>query len=211
MFRLWQFSRESKGCVHKWNKNIYFPSAGRCPAVPRKSGLQHMWHLPGKANIRTMNALFHPPFPELLLLSMMSYGIEYPFIQFGSAVLAMLLPSLLSIPSLPTGGRGRVGKKKPWSCASAAQQLAKLWCVVNAFSAQIQSTAPYGLLWSKLTPSQPEFVGYTSGKCCSELIWHQCLCSSAEQVIDVEKNPLENSVRILSCLHEDPRTVPKQK
>lgn len=70
-------------------------------------------HLPGKANIRTMNALFHPPFPELLLLNMMSYDIEHPFIQFGSAVLAVLLPSLLSIPSLPTVGGVRVGRKKP--------------------------------------------------------------------------------------------------
>lgn len=88
------------------------PSAGRCPAVPHKARLQHMWHLPGKANIRTMNALFHAPFSELLLLNMMSYGIEHPFFQFGSAVLAVLLPSLLSIPSLPTGWGGRMGKKK---------------------------------------------------------------------------------------------------
>jgi len=55
----------------------------------------------------------YPPFPELLLLSMISYGVEYPFTEFGSAVLAVLLPNLLPIPSLPTGGGGRVGKRNP--------------------------------------------------------------------------------------------------
>lgn len=46
-----------------------------------------------------MNALFHPPFPELLLLP--SYGLEYPSGQLGSAVLALYLPNLM-----PGGGMG---------------------------------------------------------------------------------------------------------
>jgi len=34
----------------------------------------------------------------------MSYGMEYPFDQFGSAVLAMSPPKILATPSLLGGG-----------------------------------------------------------------------------------------------------------
>jgi len=40
--------------------------------------------------------------PPVLLFSVMSYGMEYPFGQFGSAVLAVSPPSFLCIPSLLT-------------------------------------------------------------------------------------------------------------
>ena len=49
-----------------------------------------------------------PLFPELLLLSMMLHGIQYPFGQFGSAVSAVSPRILLHTPSLLAfGWRGR--------------------------------------------------------------------------------------------------------
>ena len=46
--------------------------------------------------------LFPLPFAELLLLSTKSYGVEYTFGQFGSALLAGSPPSLLPTYSLLT-------------------------------------------------------------------------------------------------------------
>jgi len=63
----------------------------------------------------------------------MSYGMEYPFDQFGSAVLAMSPPKILATPSL-LGGGGML-EKPPWSCVSTAQQQPKHWCVTNALPA----------------------------------------------------------------------------
>ena len=51
----------------------------------------------------------HPPAnvpPSVLLLSMTSHGLEYPFGQLGSAVPAVPPPSSLCIPSLLAGGVG---------------------------------------------------------------------------------------------------------
>lgn len=44
-----------------------------------------------------------PPFPELFLLSMSSYDTEFPFDQFGSAVLAVCSPDLSLTPGLLAG------------------------------------------------------------------------------------------------------------
>ena len=38
--------------------------------------------------------------PPVYILAMMSHGVEYPFVQFGSAVLAVSPSSFLSTPSL---------------------------------------------------------------------------------------------------------------
>jgi len=52
----------------------------------------------------------HPPLPQFLplpqiyMLSMMSYGVEYPCGQLGSAVPAVFLPSFSCTPS-PLAGR----------------------------------------------------------------------------------------------------------
>lgn len=54
-----------------------------------------------------------------LLLSMMPYGMEYPFGPLGSAVPAVFPPSFPCSPSLLTGGWGE--EEKAWLCASSAQ------------------------------------------------------------------------------------------
>ena len=43
-------------------------------------------------------------FPQLYMLSMMSYGMEYPFGQLGSAVPAASPPNFLGTPSLLAAG-----------------------------------------------------------------------------------------------------------
>jgi len=67
------------------------------------------------------------------MLSRTPYGMAYPFGQLGSAVPAASAPSFLGTPSLLAGGVGSA-----------------------LFSAQIQNTAPYQLLWRKLTLPQPK-------------------------------------------------------
>jgi len=44
--------------------------------------------------------------PLVYMLSMMSYGMEYPFGQLGSAALPVSPPTPLCAPSLLTGGVG---------------------------------------------------------------------------------------------------------
>lgn len=63
----------------------------------------------------TTNVPTSSSFPELLLLSMMLYDIEYPFGQLGSAILAVFFPDFL--PSLLFFGGGCL-KRKPQGCAS---------------------------------------------------------------------------------------------
>jgi len=45
------------------------------------------------------------PIPPVYMLNMMSYGMECPFRQFGSAVLAALPPGFLCIASLAGHGK----------------------------------------------------------------------------------------------------------
>lgn len=65
---------------------LYFPSAGDVHPF-----LEKKWLL-RKANVLLMSAPY-PSFP-------LSYGVEYPFSQFGSAALAMCPFKVLSPPKL---------------------------------------------------------------------------------------------------------------
>ena len=61
--------------------------------------------------------LYHserPPsffFPQLYMLSMMSYGMEYPFGQLGSAVPAVSPPNFLCTPASSLAGWGEKQKR----------------------------------------------------------------------------------------------------
>lgn len=77
---------------------------GRCSATSWKAGLQHIGWLLGNTNAITTKAPtllspFPPPLAELLLLST---GMDYPFGQFGSTVLAGTPASLLPTLTLFT-------------------------------------------------------------------------------------------------------------
>lgn len=50
------------------------------------------------------------------------YGMEYPFAQVGSSVLAVLLPKLLPTPQLTVLWSGDSLERQPWYCASTDQQ-----------------------------------------------------------------------------------------
>lgn len=61
--------------------------------------------------------------PSVLLLSMMSDGMAYPFGQFGPTVLAVSLPNLLPTLRLLIVGAGQHEKqKRPWQCVNSVQQ-----------------------------------------------------------------------------------------
>ena len=93
-------------------------------------------------------------FPQLSMLSMMSYGLEYPFGQLGSAVPAVSPPSSLCTPSLLAGGvRSRNGLDSVSALLSNNENIPEL---STLFPAQIQNVAPYWLLCRKLTLSQPK-------------------------------------------------------
>ena len=63
-------------------------------------------------------------FPQLYMLSMMSYGMEYPFGQLGSAVPAVSPPNLLCTSSLFTG---RVG----WEAEKALTLCKHCWAITK--------------------------------------------------------------------------------
>jgi len=89
----------------KKKKNIYslLPISRRCPATSRAVGLQYTWWL----LVVTVNAhTSHPPPPFLLafIAEQIFYGTEYPFGQFGSAVLPVSPPKILPTPSLLVRG-----------------------------------------------------------------------------------------------------------
>ena len=57
--------------------------------------LHHVQQLLGKTNAITLNVPSSFFFPQLYVLSMTSYGMEYPFGQLGSAVPAVSPPIFL--------------------------------------------------------------------------------------------------------------------
>lgn len=75
---------------------------------------------------------FSSPFPELLLLSTMSYSMEYWILHLWDSCPGYVSPSLLPILSLLA--RGRKGKRRPWHCVSIFQQQPKHWCFLQRFS-----------------------------------------------------------------------------
>lgn len=85
-------------------------------------------------------------------------GTEHPFGQFKLAVQAMF-PSQPFTHCQPTCWEGQSGeKKKPWPCASRAQQLPKACRAISIISATNPNTATYRLLWRQWTPPQPDSV-----------------------------------------------------
>ena len=82
-------------------------------------------------NAITPNVPPSPSFPPVLLFSMMSRGMEYPFGQFRSAVLVLLPPSNFCTHS-STLARRHEKLKYSWLCLSAAlQQLIQL-CIISS-------------------------------------------------------------------------------
>lgn len=70
------------------------------------------------------------PFPQLLLLTMMSHGMEY---TFGSSLLAVFPFQLLAHPSLLSGGGGVEKREKLMLCKHCSA-TGKHWCVINTAS-----------------------------------------------------------------------------
>lgn len=75
------------------------------------------------------------------------------------------------------------GKEKALVLCTDCSATAKM-LLSTLFQQQIQNTAPYGLLWRKLTPSQPELVNYQLGSVAvSSVTWtgiKVCVVTSAE-------------------------------
>ena len=81
--------------------------------------------------------------------------MEYPFGQFGSAVLAMSLPNLLSTTSILTVGSG--GRDKALMLYKHCSAIAKTFLYYqHCFSHKCKTQ--HHMLWRKLTPSQPDLV-----------------------------------------------------
>lgn len=109
-------------------------------------------------------------------------GVGYPFGQLGSA----LLVTSLQTYSLQGGGGEQRGKERtPRCCASTAcQNVGELSTLSRP---QIQTAAPYGLLWRKLTPSPPDPEQIQS----LLLLFHTCSPSSV-----VARNDVDVSLKI---------------
>lgn len=104
----------------------YFWLAHRCLVISRNAGLHHTEQFLGKTNAMPPNVLpssslsvvcsaFFPPF---------SCGMEYPFGQFGPALLAVLLLTSGSSSAYLQMGQCEE-QKSPWLCVNFAQQKTK--------------------------------------------------------------------------------------
>lgn len=125
---------------NKWCKSKPSPQADWCPARSKQ------WQ-PLKS-----------PWPPILLLHMILYGIEYQysFGRFRSGVPAVFPQSFLWIPSLLiTGAEG--GMESGLTLCKFCSAIANTSVCYEDWS-QIQNILPYKLLWRKLTPSQPDAV-----------------------------------------------------
>lgn len=105
-------------------------------------------HAKGKTNIIAMNVSASLSL-SFYCWSWCHYGMGYPFGQSGSPVLAVSAPSFLCNPSLLAGR----GSRKGFDTASTALTRTSVW-YQHFFSSQIQSIAPYRLLWRTLAPCQ---------------------------------------------------------
>lgn len=101
----------------------------------------------------------------LLLLSLSFYccaDVIWRGISLWSAWVNCSFSKILPTPSLVTFGieGGERLERQSWYCMSTAQQQSKHWYVINTFLVIIptQTTELWGLLWGKLTPSQPNQI-----------------------------------------------------
>lgn len=107
-------------------------------------------------------SLLPPPFPELLLLSTMACGMEYPFSQFGSAVLVVSALNLLPTP------RGRSKSLK------AVQALFSNSWNAGVLPAPLGTNAKHRTIQAavrKVTPAQPDPVLYDDSHSWMRLCW----------------------------------------
>lgn len=108
--------------------------------------------------------LLPSPFPELLLLSMTSYGVIYPFGQLRSVLPAVSPLSLLLTLSLLSEGLEWDKKTTLYKRLSNSQNTVVL---SRQFESEIQKTALDGL---KLTPRvhPPKIISLMHSQVCSE-------------------------------------------
>jgi len=90
--------------------------------------------------------LFWKDNTSVLLLSMMLYGMEYTSGPFESAVLSVCNPSVLPTPAYLLWGQSE--KRKALILCKHCLSIAKTLACYR--QSQIQSMAPYRLLWRKL-------------------------------------------------------------
>lgn len=91
-------------------------------SFPASCGWAGVQPSPGEQGSNTLSgdSKCPPPLllPPLYLLSMMSHGLEYPWGQLWSLVLAVSPPSLPHTPS-PSPAWLHEGQKRPWLCANS--------------------------------------------------------------------------------------------
>lgn len=102
-----------------------------------------------------------PPCSKLipvLLFHVIPYGIEYPFGQFGSAVLFFPLPGCCASPDSMLAGQCET-MKIPWISVSTAEQQLKYHCLINIVFHLNPNKASYQPLWRKLPQPKPGQYG----------------------------------------------------
>ena len=128
--------------------------AGVQPPPGKQGSLMHNSYLGRQApSLRTSPPSFF--FPQLYMLSMTSYGMEYPLGQLWSAVAAVSPPNSLCSPSLFTGGAVWEAVKALTLCKHCSAITTTSLCVNPVFSTNPKHS-PYQLLWRKLTLPQPQ-------------------------------------------------------
>lgn len=95
-----------------------------------------------------LECLDHLLLRQFLLLNIVLYGMEYPFDQCESAILAMSSPSFLTSWSYLLGREREKKKKKKRYYESSAQQQLKQWCAVYILFVKNPRYCRYCMKWA---------------------------------------------------------------
>lgn len=118
------------------------------PWTNRKAGLHYMQWLLGKT--KCLHFKCAPPFlllPPTLYWWAWSHRVEYPFGQLESAIPASMLMGW--------------GAEKTCTLCNPCSGITKTSLCYQLLSVQILNTAPYQILWRKLSLSQPKPAQFT--------------------------------------------------
>lgn len=104
-----------------------------------------------------------PSFPQILLLSMVSYVMGYPFGHFGSFVQSVSSPSFLCFLRAYSLAWQYEKLKRPWFCLSTAQQHLKYHYVINTVFHYKYKTRLHTSYMKKIsfTPAKPSMLTQT--------------------------------------------------
>lgn len=113
---------------------------------------------------------------SIFLVSVMSYGMEYPFHKVSSVVSYMSSQHFLSNP-VPLTFAGLLARQ-PWCCASTAQQFSKHCCDTNG---AVATSAKPRAVWAAMEKLNPFPIRSSAVNWYKNSLIRQKPCAQAKQ------------------------------